>query len=137
MDRDSSANKKVVLDFLTAMDTGDGPSAMSALAEDATWTVVGHGLPVSGTMTKAELFELLGKEADVYDGPLRITPTGTTAEGSRVAVEATAHGTVRRTGKSYNNTYHFLFVVDDGKIQQIREYMDTHHWSETVGESLR
>jgi ketosteroid isomerase-like protein len=133
---DTSANKKIVLDFLAALDTGDGASAMAALADGATWTVAGHGLPVSGTMAKAELFELLAKEADVYEGPVRITPTGTTAEGRRVAVEATAHGAVRRSGKAYNNTYHFLFVVDDGKIQKIKEYMDTHHWAETVGESL-
>jgi ketosteroid isomerase-like protein len=133
---DACANKKVVLNFLAALDSGNGAAAMAALADDATWTVVGHGLPVSGTMTNTELFELLGKEADVYEGPLRVTPTGITVEGQRVAVEATAHGTIRRNGKPYDNNYHFLFVVDDGKIREVKEYMDTHHWAETVGESL-
>jgi ketosteroid isomerase-like protein len=132
---DTHANKKIVLDFFAAMDSGDGALAMAALADDATWTVVGRGLAVSGTMTKTKLFELLGKEADVYEGRLRITPTGATAEGQRVAVEASAHGTVRRSGKSYDNNYHFLFVVHDGKIQQVKEYMDTYHWAETLGES--
>jgi uncharacterized protein len=134
---DASANKKVVLDFIAALDSGDGAAAMAAFADDATWTVVGHGLPVSGTMTKTEFIDLIGKQADVYVGPLSITPTGTTAEGQRVAVEAKAHGTIRRNSKSYDNNYHFLFVVDDGKIREVKEYMDTHHWAETVGESLR
>jgi ketosteroid isomerase-like protein len=132
---DACANKKVVLGFLAALDSGDGAAAMAALADDASWTVVGHGLPVSGTMTKTEFIELTGTQADVYQGPLMITPTGITVEGQRVAVEATAHGTIRRNGKSYDNSYHFLFVVHDGKIQQVKEYMDTYHWAETLGES--
>ena len=39
------------------------------------------------------------------------------AEGDRVAVEAESHGELKN-GKTYNNTYHFLFVFRDGKIRR-------------------
>ena|GEM_PF-3098474 len=57
---------------------------------------------------------------------LRITPKGLTAEGDRVAVEAESYGETA-SGKIYNNLYHFLFEVRDGKIQAVREYLDTLH----------
>ena len=49
-----------------------------------------------------------------------------TAEGERVALEAESHGT-HKSGKKYNNHYHFLFRIRDGKIAEIREYADTAH----------
>lgn len=30
-------------------------------------------------------------------------------------------------GSIYNNEYHMLFVVSDGKVQQVKEYLDTQH----------
>ena len=44
--------------------------------------------------------------------------------GDRVAVEAESHGDLKN-GKTYNNTYHFLFVFRDGKICLTKEYNDT------------
>ena len=35
-------------------------------------------------------------------------------------------------GKTYQNTYHFLLVVRDGKIQSVREYLDTIHANEVL-----
>ena len=30
-------------------------------------------------------------------------------------------------GRIYNNLYHFLFVVKDGKIHRVKEFLDTDH----------
>jgi ketosteroid isomerase-like protein len=61
-----------------------------------------------GAVTRIESFEIRGM----------------TAEGDRVAVEAESRfHTVN--GALYNNRYHFLFVVRDGKIVQFNEYLDT------------
>ena len=51
---------------------------------------------------------------------------GLTAEGDRVAVEAESYAKMKN-GKTYQNTYHFLFIVRDGKIQSVKEYLDTIH----------
>jgi len=47
-----------------------------------------------------------------------------TAEGERVAIEATSRGTTFR-GDVYAQQYHFLLRVRNGKIIAFREYMDT------------
>ena len=54
------------------------------------------------------------------------------AEGERVAVEAESHGELNN-GAIYNNHYHFLFIVRDGKITAIKEYNDTKHASDVLG----
>ena len=60
-----------------------------------------------------------------------MTPKGLTAEGDRVAVEAESYGEMA-TGKIYNNLYHFLLEVRDGKIHAVREYLDTMHAKEVL-----
>ncbi len=30
-------------------------------------------------------------------------------------------------GRVYNNEYHFLMTIRDGKIREVREYLDTQH----------
>jgi hypothetical protein len=47
-----------------------------------------------------------------------------TAEGERVAIEAEGLGT-HASGKVYHQRYHFLLVIRDGKIKQLKEYFDT------------
>ena len=50
----------------------------------------------------------------------------------RVALEAYSNANLAN-GNKYNNTYHFLFVVKNGKIKVIKEYMDTQHAAHVFG----
>ena len=43
-----------------------------------------------------------------------------------MAVEASSDG-IHASGKRYHNQYHFLVVIREGKIHQLKEYMDTMH----------
>jgi ketosteroid isomerase-like protein len=61
-----------------------------------------------GAVARVESFEILGM----------------TAEGDRVAVEAESRFHTAK-GRLYNNRYHFLFVIRDGKIVRFDEYLDT------------
>ena len=47
-----------------------------------------------------------------------------TAEEERVAVEINREA-VHAAGGTYNNQYHFLLRIKDGKILELKEYMDT------------
>jgi uncharacterized protein len=123
-------NKRIVLGFLENLSAGKGAEAMNALADSATWWVPGN-FPLSGTKSKAQFAELAGSLGPKIDGPLTVTPTGITAEGDRVAVEAKSHAKMKN-GKLYQNTYHFLFVVRNGKIQEAKEYLDTMHANEVL-----
>jgi ketosteroid isomerase-like protein len=123
-------NKKIVVGFLENLSSGNAAAVMNTLADSATWWVAGN-FPLSGTKTKAQFGELVGQLGNNIDGGLRVTPTGITAEGDRVAVEAESYARMKN-GKTYQNKYHFLFVVRDGKIQQVKEYLDTMHANEVL-----
>ncbi len=63
--------------------------------------------------------------AQLNDG-LKMTVTGSVAEGDHVAVEVESSGDLRN-GRHYRQQYHFLISFRDGKIASVREYLDTHH----------
>jgi ketosteroid isomerase-like protein len=126
-------NKNVVLSFFENFSAGKVDAALAMLADTATWWVAGNPekFVLAGTKTKAQFAELLNGIGAAMPKGLRVTPKGLTAEGDRVAVEAESYGETA-TGKVYNNLYHFLFEVRDGKIQAVREYLDTMHAKEVL-----
>lgn len=65
-------------------------------------------------------------------GPFTIKIGETTAEGNRVALEAESHGALSN-GLVYNNQYHFLFVIEGGKIALIKEYANSKHAHDVLG----
>lgn len=122
------ANKQVVAEFWKKLSAGDLDRALEMLADTATWWIAGEPerFPLAGTKTKAEFAALAGGVTKAMPKGLTVTPTAFTAEGDRVAVEATSYGEMTN-GKVYKNLYHFLFIVRDGKIHEVREYLDTQH----------
>ncbi len=123
-------NKQIVTEFLRKFSASDYDSALDMMADDGTWWVAGN-MPLSGTKTKAEFTQLLAGVGEMIDGPLAIDPYAMTAEGDRVAVEATSKAE-HVNGKSYRNEYHFLFVLEGGKIKHVKEYLDTIHANEVL-----
>jgi ketosteroid isomerase-like protein len=126
--RSVETNKQVVLSFLDNLSAGKADAALALMADSATWWIAGKPdkFPLAGTKTKTQFAELVKEVGASLPKGLRITPKGLTAEGDRVAVEAESYGETA-SGKIYNNLYHFLFEVRDGKIQAVREYLDTLH----------
>lgn len=119
-------NKQIVSGFIDALSSGNLKALDAALAEDATWWLPGS-LPVSGTHRgKKGIFEgFLAKAAPLFQpGSLAIEVRNTIAEGDCIAVEWIARGKTAK-GKSYENYYHIMFEVKNGKVQTVREYVDT------------
>jgi uncharacterized protein len=129
----AEANKNVVLDFFKNFSAGKVEAALALMADSATWWVAGKPdkFVLAGTKTKTQFVELLKGLGAAMPKGLRLTPKGLTAEGDRVAVEAESYGETA-SGMIYNNLYHFLFEVRDGKIQAVREYLDTLHAKEVL-----
>ena len=65
---------------------------------------------------------------------IEVKPSLLTAEDDRVSMEATSYGKMKN-GKLYQNIYHFMHIVRDGKIHTVREYMDTEHVTEVFGDA--
>ncbi|MCK9284703.1 MAG: nuclear transport factor 2 family protein [Rhodocyclaceae bacterium] len=120
-----SESKRTVKRFLELFSSGAVDETMAMMTEDATWWVAGT-MPISGTYDKPAFAKLLSGVLETCTGPIKITPSKFVAEGDSVAVEAESY-TQTRTGRTYNNFYHFLFTVRGGKIAGVKEYLDTMH----------
>lgn len=119
-------NKKIALGLLDNLSNGNVEGVLDALAESATWWVAG----VSGAKNKQEMGGQLKNFGAAFPKGIEITVDGAIAEGDRVAIEAHSYGEVFN-GKIYQNKYHFLIEVRNGKVQLVKEYMDTLHVKET------
>ena len=80
---------------------------------------------MSGEMDKEAIGALIAGVKEAISTGLKLTLTGWTAEGDRVAVEMESYGEMTN-GNVYNNFYHFLATVSNGRITALREYMETH-----------
>jgi ketosteroid isomerase-like protein len=121
----SEKNKEIVREFMKRFSAGDMKTALDMMADTATWWIAGS-FPLSGTKSKAEFAALLEELSGALPEGIRLTPKAFTAEGDRVAVETESFAP-HSNGKIYQNQYHFLFEIRDGKIQAVREYLDTMH----------
>lgn len=120
-------NKQLIEEFMKVFSGGDAEAILSYLDDSATWWVAGTMEGVSGTMDKATFGGLLsGLSAGTKTGAIALTPKAWTVQGERVAVETESYSELNN-GRVYQNLYHFLFVVRDGKIHAVKEYLDTEH----------
>ncbi|MSR14894.1 MAG: hypothetical protein EXR86_10100 [Gammaproteobacteria bacterium] len=123
------ANKALVTRFWQTFSDGKYAEVLDMLNDDATWWVAGS-TSLSGTYTKSEFAKLLGQVTPMAPKGLRVTPKLLTAEGDRVSVEAASYAEFNN-GRTYQNIYHFMMVIRDGKFSAIREYLDTEHVTAT------
>ena len=124
--------RQFVLDFFAELSSGN-PKCWDRVAEDATWQLMARAenYPYPAHYTKASYRALCEGSADMFPTGLRFTILGTTAEADRVALEAESYG-MTRGGKLYNNVYHLLVLLRDGKIKTAREYLDSGHATEVL-----
>ena len=129
----TEANKKLVTEFFAHFKRKEVQQALDKMTPDATWWIGGKPdlFPICGLKTKAQIAEILMSLVPTTKDGLAITPSGMVAEGDKVAVEAESLG-VLGNGRTYNNFYHFLITVRDGKIASVKEYLDTMHTADVL-----
>lgn len=115
-------NRKAVRELFAAINAQDIGKAEALLADDLSWWVIGRA-KVSGEKDK-RMVRLLFKMIFRGFKEFRFTLHDFTVEEDRVAVTAESHGD-HSSGKQYNNHYHFLFFLKDGRIRRVKEYFDT------------
>jgi ketosteroid isomerase-like protein len=117
------ANKAVALEWLDAILNGNEQRVIQLMADECVFYVLGS-TAVSGFQSRERWLESLRQGPVLLPGPATMHIGHVTAEADRVAVEAESH-LVTQTGKPYNNQYHFLLRVQDGKVTAFKEYFDT------------
>ena len=127
-------NKAVVRDFCDLFGRSAIDEALGMMTDDATWWVNGkpHLFAGSGTRTRAEMAVIWPGLYAALDGGLHMNVLDMIAEGDRVAAEIRSHA-VTRTGQVYENDYHMLFTLRDGKVARVKEYTDLMHAAEIFG----
>jgi uncharacterized protein (TIGR02246 family) len=116
-------NKLLVREFFEAMNRGDVDAIVNAYADDGYVHTMGNTL-ISGRAGKQQIQDSCSRIFEVFPAGIKFDIQGMTAEGERVAVEATSEG-AHVSGQVYRNEYHFLFEFDCGKLKKLKVYMDT------------
>lgn len=126
-------NKQIVRNFWTSFYEADVEKAFTYLDDNVVWKAMGvkGKLPISGEMNKKEIGELIVNVKTAIPKGLEFKMLGFIAEGNRVANEVESNGELTN-GRIYNNLYHFLIEISNGKIIKIKEYMDTIHVKEIL-----
>ena len=128
---DLEKNKETCRRFLNHLAQLDIPAALDCVTDDVIWWVQGDWPNGNEHYGKAGITQLFDHVKAILTGKLTFEFGAFTAEADRVAVEMHSHA-VFRNGKTYNNTYHYLFTIREGRIAMGKEYLDTKHLFETV-----
>jgi len=121
-------NKRVVSEFFSRLTASDIEGALAMMTDDATWWIAGKAgtTPAVGTRSKEQIARLFHYMMGQLKNGLRMTVKGMISEGDTVAVEVESYGELTN-GRVYNQEYHMLIVIREGKISAVREYLDTQH----------
>ena len=119
--------EQTVQRYLDALLAGDVDVIRDSFTEDATWTMHGD-LPIAGPWKGRDaivddFLQQLG--ATLFEpGSQRFEFPLLVAAGDTVVLEWRVHAR-SRAGIEYDNEYCGVFLVEDGRIRAVREYMDT------------
>jgi hypothetical protein len=128
------SNKDLVARFIEAMRVSDVDALRQMTTDDFRWWIAGKPdyLQTAGEHDKAFFIGFFGSGGETFPNGVKFDVTGMVAEGNKVAAEAHLTATTAMGGE-YDNAYHFLFEIADGRIKRMKEYMDTHHAKVTFG----
>lgn len=112
-------------EIFAEMGQGNLDPFVDAMGDDMQWTWMGSG-QWSHTFKGKEsvVNELLAAVKKTLKPPYQVIPHFFIADGDYVVVEHTCKNTTP-DGRPYNNKYCWVCRFSDGKLRELREYMDT------------
>ena len=118
-------NIQTVKDFFAAIGRGDREALLALVAEDIEWIIPGEDWPLAGTHRgHAGLADLLQKANETVETSYP-EPPEFVAQGDRVMVVGVATGKIKATNKPFKDDWVFDVTVLNGKLTNVREYIDT------------
>jgi len=125
--------KEAALNVWKAFASRDPERIRSALTPDARWIAPpGNATAIASGAAAESLLTVDGIVAFITGAYNRIFPEGAAVEilrvvgeGDTAVIEQIFRARVAN-GRMYENRYCWVFIARDGKICEMREYMDTH-----------
>lgn len=118
-------NVQIVKNFLAALGRRDKQGLLALSAGDIEWIIPGEDWPLAGTHRgHAGLENLLEKVNETVETSFAEPPRVHSA-GDRVLVVGFATGRIKATNKTFEDHWVFAITVRNGKLTNIREYIDT------------
>jgi ketosteroid isomerase-like protein len=119
-------NKQIIRNWFSAVNSGDEPAILDMLSQDFEFRGMGRSPEwVKYVWGRADFAAAPRSMSESMVSPIQMEIVGMIAEGDEVAVEAKTDSMLKN-GKKYDNAYHFVFVIRDGLVSQVREYCCTH-----------
>lgn len=118
-------NKRLLQHIYLELSNGNSRPFVEAMADDFTWIALGtttwSGIYAGKKAVIEELFASLRNE---MEGRIKTVPHRFIADEDAVVVEARGDN-ITKAGKPYRNTYCMVFRVENGRLKECVEYMDT------------
>ena len=127
----TTENKQAVRKVMDAMSNRDIQALADLTTDDLVYKIMGTAT-ISGERDKAGFIEVASGLAGLLDGDIAFENVVLTAEDDRVAAAFDGRGRLI-DGRSYENTYHTLFFLRNGKVCELRELFDTKYADELIG----
>ena len=126
-------NKELVTEFIEAMKNSDVEKLKTMITPDFSWWIIGKPeYLATGGEHDTEYFLGFFKGTELFPEGADFKAVSMISEGNSVAAEAEFKAKTAM-GTDYENYYHFLFIIENGKIKRMKEYMDTYHAKVTFG----
>jgi len=118
-------NVEVVKNFLAALGRRDKQGLLALSAEDIEWIIPGENWPLAGTHRGHAGLEALLQRAHEKVETSFPEPPEVIGQGDRVLIIGFATGRIKATNRTFEDHWVFAITVRNGKVTNIREYIDT------------
>ena len=118
-------NVEVVKSFLAALGRPDKQGLVALSAKDVEWIIPGENWPLAGTHRGHAGLETLLQRANETVETSYPEPPEFIAQGDRVLIIGFATGRIKATNRTFEDHWVFAITVRNGKVTNIREYIDT------------
>ncbi len=130
----TETHKQIIRDWFKAVNAADETAIMALLTPDFQFKAMARAPQWLIYRWGGQEFAAAPKAmSTLLKTPIVMHIVGMIAEGDEVAVEADTDAELNN-GKRYNNAYHFVFVMRDGLISEVREYCCSYLVEQCFGE---
>ena len=117
-------NVQIAKDAFSAIGRGDMQGLLALFAEDIEWVIPGEWPLAGAHRGHAGVAALFQKAFEMVEMS-SIEPRELVAQGDRVLAVGFTRGRVKATNRMFDDHWVFAFTIRNGKVTNIREYIDT------------